>query len=240
MSTVHGGQGNIVTNGLVLNLNAGNPRSYPPPYNSTTWTDLSGNGNNGTLTNGPTYNTGSGGSIVFDGTNDFVDLPTLGNPIAINNFTYNFWCLPTQTRTPFNESTSGTDGVSGQKYAIDLINGLSNSYAGVSVGTNGVSVYEHGTSYIPALLVYQTTITTYVNIAVVYISKQPFLYINGILVRAGLTSLRPQVQMGIRWIGKGDYGAYGGRLNSVLYYNRALSASEVLQNFNATRARFGI
>ena len=71
MSTVQGGQGNIVTNGLVLNLDAANPRSYPPAYNGTTWFDLSGNSNNGTLTNGPTYNTGSGGSIVFDGVDDY-------------------------------------------------------------------------------------------------------------------------------------------------------------------------
>ena len=72
MSTVQGGQGNIVTNGLVLNLDAANPRSYPQPYDGTTWADLSGNGNNGTLTNGPTFNAVNGGSIVFDGVDDFI------------------------------------------------------------------------------------------------------------------------------------------------------------------------
>ncbi len=61
MSTVTGGQGNIVTSGLVLNLDAANPRSYEPPYNGVTWRDLSGNGRNGTLTNGPTYNSSNGG-----------------------------------------------------------------------------------------------------------------------------------------------------------------------------------
>ena len=69
MSTVHGGPGNIVTSGLVLNLDAANPRSYPPPYNGTTWIDLSRNGNNGVLTNGPVFNSTNGGVFVFDNVN---------------------------------------------------------------------------------------------------------------------------------------------------------------------------
>ena len=59
----------IVTSGLVLALDAADRNSYPG--SGTTWTDLSGNANNGTLTNGPTFNSANGGSIVFDGTNDF-------------------------------------------------------------------------------------------------------------------------------------------------------------------------
>jgi hypothetical protein len=60
----------IVTSGLVLCLDAANPKSYPG--SGTTWTDLSGNGNNGTLVNGPTYSSVNGGSIVFDGSNDYI------------------------------------------------------------------------------------------------------------------------------------------------------------------------
>ena len=60
----------IVSNGLVLCLDAANKRSYPGT--GTTWTDLSGNSNNGTLTNGPTFSAGNMGSILFDGTNDYV------------------------------------------------------------------------------------------------------------------------------------------------------------------------
>jgi hypothetical protein len=228
----------IITDGLVLYLDAANTRSYPG--SGTTWSDLSRNQNNGTLVNGPTFNSANGGSIVFDGSNDFVDLSTLGNPITSNNFTFNFWSLPTQTHQIDSESTTGVAGTSGQKYAIDVLNGITNSYAGVSVGTNGISVYEHGSAYMPALLVYQTTITTYTNIAVVYVAKQPLLYINGVLVRTGLTSPKTQVFLGIRWIGKGDYGFYGGQLSSIGYYNRALSATEVLQNYNATKTRFGL
>jgi hypothetical protein len=86
MSTVHGGPGNIVTSGLVLNLDAANPRSYPPPYNGVTWTTLAGS-NNGTLINGPTFNSSNGGSIVFDGVNDYINLPEITPTL----FTFSFW-----------------------------------------------------------------------------------------------------------------------------------------------------
>ncbi len=78
MSTVGGGV-NIVTNGLVLYLDASNTKSYVS--GSTTWSDVSRSGNNGTLINGPTFNSANGGSIVFDGTNDYVDL-TFANPYS--------------------------------------------------------------------------------------------------------------------------------------------------------------
>ena len=65
----------LVTSGLVLCLDAGNPKSYPG--SGTTWTDLSGRGNHGTLVNGPTFNSANGGSIVFDGSNDYVELTAI-------------------------------------------------------------------------------------------------------------------------------------------------------------------
>ena len=65
---------NIVTDVLVLCLDAANRRSYPGSGNS--WLDLSGNGNNGTLTNGPTYSSANGGSLVFDGVDDYVNCGT--------------------------------------------------------------------------------------------------------------------------------------------------------------------
>ena len=70
MGAVEGGP-NVVYNGLVLYLDAANNKSYVS--GSTSWNDLTSNQNVGTLTNGPTFNTGSGGSIVFDGVDDYVD-----------------------------------------------------------------------------------------------------------------------------------------------------------------------
>jgi hypothetical protein len=76
----------IVTNGLVLALDAGNRKSYPGT--GTTWTDLSGLGNTGTLINGPTYSSANGGSIVFDGANDYVITSTITNYKSLNMWAY--------------------------------------------------------------------------------------------------------------------------------------------------------
>jgi len=78
----------IATNGLVLNLDAGNTSSYIG--SGTTWTDLTGSGNNGTLTNGPIFNSGNGGSIVFDGINDVVSLGNILN-MGSNSWTMSCW-----------------------------------------------------------------------------------------------------------------------------------------------------
>ncbi len=75
MSFVHSPK--IVTDGLVLALDAGNTKSYTS--GSTTWFDKSGNANNGTLTNGPTFSSANGGSIVFDGVDDRVEFGSFGS-----------------------------------------------------------------------------------------------------------------------------------------------------------------
>jgi hypothetical protein len=82
----------IVTNGLVLHLDAGSRQSYPG--SGTTWNDLSGNGYNGTLTNGPTFNTANQGSIVFDQANDIV---SFSGVVLTNTHTVNIWIYPTSS-----------------------------------------------------------------------------------------------------------------------------------------------
>ena len=69
----------IVEDGLVLALDAGNTKSYPG--SGTTWTDLSGNGNNGSLVNGVGYNSGNLGSLSFDGVNDYVNFGNIFNDV---------------------------------------------------------------------------------------------------------------------------------------------------------------
>ena len=90
---VHTFPSELVSDGLVLNLDAGDPRSYPS--SGTTWTDLSGNGNTGTLTNGPTYSNGNGGALVFNGTNSYVTVGSFSSNLnAANNspnITISFW-----------------------------------------------------------------------------------------------------------------------------------------------------
>jgi len=92
---------NISTSGLVLALDAANTKSYPG--SGTTWTDMSGNNNNGTLTNGPTFNSANGGSIVFDGSNDFV---TLGNQ-SVLGFTNGIFSVEAWVYIP-NSWTAGS------------------------------------------------------------------------------------------------------------------------------------
>jgi hypothetical protein len=91
MATRYNYTGGIVTDGLVLNLDAAKVDSYPGT--GTTWRDLSGNNNNGTLTNGPTFSgIGKQAAIVFDGVDDYAILPTnFFNPNAGTPFTVSFW-----------------------------------------------------------------------------------------------------------------------------------------------------
>ncbi len=96
----------IVTDGLVLCLDAANKRSYPGT--GTTWSDLKGS-NNGTLTNGPTFDTGNGGSIVFDGSDDRVDLSTGFLDVSANQgLTISTWIKTTDSSSNiFSYNTSG-------------------------------------------------------------------------------------------------------------------------------------
>jgi len=91
----------IVTDGLVLYLDATNTRSYIS--GSTSWNDLSRGGNNGTLINGPTFNSGNGGSIVFDGVNDYINQsiynPSELIPATSNNFSIDAWFYMTSNPT---------------------------------------------------------------------------------------------------------------------------------------------
>ena len=100
-----------------------------------------------------------------------------------NTFTMTFWAKPGLEHQIDNQTTAGTEGVEGQRYAIFPIHasdayGNGHSSAGVSVGTNGISVYENSSGYFPALLVYETNITDWVNVAVVYNNKIPSLFID--------------------------------------------------------------
>jgi hypothetical protein len=238
MATIGGPQ--IIKNGLVYHLDAANKKSYSG--SGTLIRDLSGNSNNGTLINGPTFSSNNGGGIVFDGVDDGITvISTL--PFPTNNFTYEVWCRPTTTHEIDTETTFGFGGVFNQRYLIDAVFTTSpNSGAGISIGTNGVSVYEHAPEYMPALLVSTTPIssTLATHIVVLYINKQPSLYINGIFNKVGLISPRTNVFATATSIGRGQYGHFQGVIHSVKVYNRALTPSEILQNYNGMRGRFAI
>jgi hypothetical protein len=262
---IYGLKKGIVENGLILYLDAGNTQSYPGT--GTLWTDLTNNASIATLTNGPVFNPANGGSIVFDGTNDFAPISgpnffTIPNPnpaqenksptfsvapwySVYDNFTYEFVCKPTSTVTIVPQSTGGTPGTSGQKYitssnkSTDAIN-----YGNfvISVGTNAIQVFDHGDAYMPCLLSHTVTISTTVNISITVINKRPSLYINGVFIKNGLTSPKTKVELSALGpsVNTSVYGRFSGNVSIFNYYNRTLSSQEVIQNYNATKKRYGL
>ena len=191
-----------------------------------TTADSSGNGHTGTLTNGPAWTAGqTNAALSFDGVNDQV----VANGVDVtNNFTVSFWAQPTATHQIDSESTTGFGGTSGERYAIwPLWNNNGHAGVGVSVGSNGVSVYEHSDNYMPATLVYSGSLSGWTHVTVVYENKQPKLYLNGGLVRTGLISPMSVVHLNPVEIGGDVYGYYAGKLDDIRVYNRALSAAEV-------------
>jgi len=226
MSTVNGGwRGpSIVKDGLVLYLDAGSPNSYYDK-SSTTWKDISGGGNNGTLINGPTFSSANGGSIVFDGVDDYVILPTITNNIytidfwyrmAGNDGTYGYFASSGDNGLAISEGGNVSGLVYGQFYywngsTINLLGTIPSTTnwnhicALINVSTNNIQIYGNGNQL-------STTTVTSMSTSIINISRY---------ITANLNFLK-------------------GNLASYKIYNRALSASEVLQNFNATRARFGV
>jgi hypothetical protein len=228
MSTVGGGV-NIVTNGLVLYLDASNTKSYVS--GSTIWNDVSRSGNNGTLTNGPTFNSGNGGSIVFDGSNDYVKPPN-STILQLTNFTLSSWVrINVQNINQFIIDTS-----------TSLANGLGYSYRIKTDNKIRFWAYDANNA-----LDSTTTISPNIwyNILVTYnnTSKIQSIYINGVF-NVSNTHTNTFVVSTVTNLQIGGSLVLGGYLNGNIaqssIYNRALSASEVLQNFNATKSRFGL
>ena len=215
---------NIVTSGLVFNLDGSWPNSYSA---TTTWFDLVGN-NNVALTNGPTLNTSNGGSVVFDGSDDY----GLGdNSLNYNNsVTIESWIYPTSY--PLND---GGFILSNLGYYLEYgTNGKLKSYF-YGLSSEG---YHESNSIVPL------NTWSYVNTIRNKDNNTIQFYINGILdktitgitgnINNGLNNGRPQV---------GGYTGssykFNGRLGNVKLYNRALSPAEIMQNFNTQGYRFG-
>jgi hypothetical protein len=262
---IYGLKKGIVQDGLILNLEVGNINSYPGT--GVIWSDLTNNASIATLTNGPTFNSANGGSIVFNGINNFAPISgpnffTIPNPnpaqenksptlsvapwySVYDNFTYELVCKPTSTATIIPQSTSGSAGMVGQRYITrpnKSTDGQNYGNFAVSVGTNVIQVFDHGDAYMPCLLSHTITISSNINIVIRVVNKQPSLYINGVFIKTGLTSPKTKVELSAiaPGVNTSIYGRFSGNVSIFNYYNRTLSPQEILQNYNATKGRYGL
>jgi hypothetical protein len=195
---------------------------------SGTLYDQSDYHNDGTSSNGVLYQQAGreGYCLGFDGINDLVVVGTTARPT--DTFSFGGWFKTSVTHEIEGESTSGTGGTANQRYAFDPQHGGDlNAGAGLSIGTNGVAVYEHGSNYMPATAVYATALgSDWNHIMVVYNNKRPTIYLNGRAVRTGLSGPRAIVYAPIQFGGMA-YGYFAGLMDEVRIYSRALSAAEV-------------
>lgn len=194
------------------------------------WLDTSGHGFNATQESEalqPRWLPGTEphpAALRFDGANDLLRLP---RPAGTNNFCVLAVFRTSQAHEVDPETRSGVGGISGQRWLFGAAHGGDlDAGAGLSVGTNGLAVYEHGSGYMPALAVDPRSVGTGLQVvAVNYSDRQPELDHQGLRVRTGLSSPRREVWAPIE-IGAGAYGAFGGDLVEVLLFRRALSLEE--------------
>ena len=222
----------ILTDNLTLNLDAGNSNSYPG--SGTTWTDLSGNGNNGTLVNGPTFSSDDGGSIVFDGTNDYIsETSGLSDSFLQGNWTISFW---------INFEHISTSGANSQDNPI-LHHGTPANRRGLHF-VNRNSKILFGLYADDIISTQNITANKWYNFAFTLnnTSRVRQIYINGLIDASGTANgsyggSGSNVRIGGPVLGFGGY--FKGNISIVTAYNRVLTASEIKQNFDAFKERYG-
>lgn len=213
----------IVMDGLVFCVDAANPRSYSG--SGTTWTDISNNSNNGTLTNGPVFSSNNFGYFDFDGADDEA-------PIGDNNFPYGSsagsLCGWANTDTAVGGwswiISYGTDGNSLSRF----------------IGINASTYYFGG--YGNDITASGVVANTWFYMVGVYDGAYASIYINGSLV-SGPTAKSWNTVANVQRIGRQTNTAsefWNGKISHVSVYNKALTATEITQNFNAQRGRYGL
>jgi hypothetical protein len=212
----------IITDGLVLWLDAGNPASYPG--SGTTWFDLSGFGNNGTLFNGVGYNSDNGGSLVFDGVDNGI---TLGKIITTTAFTVSTYI---NQQSDLDESNFLSQDIGGDPGRL-LLHRLDTGKLRFFIGGSGLlsnSVLDIGVWY-------NTTFSRSSD-------GTAKIFLNGNEDAAGtlFTNTITDTSTFIGYFPRIPSRSFPGKISQVSIYNRALTASEIQQNFIATRSRFGI
>ena len=218
----------VVDSNLKLWLDAAQTTSYPG--SGTTWTDLSGSGFNGTLTSGPTFSSADGGSIVFDGTDDYV-ITGFIDIISGNNITVEVWvnCGSSQNQyaniLDFNHSNLG--------FVIQQDSTTLNTF---------YFAYHNGSGYeITPTITLPTN--TWCQLVFVKSGTSTIGYLNSVNTisytgSANIASTVLNLALG-RWLGGGGR-EFNGKISNTKLYNRALTAAEITQNYNALQSRYGL
>lgn len=231
----------VVTNGLILYLDAGNERSYPGT--GTVWTDLTRNNYNGTLTNGPVFNGANGGSIVFDGINDYVTCGSVYNFGGSNSAgTILIWA-----RGKDNMFSNQRPGVSNTQHGwIDIAIESNRYYLYIDAYNNP----PYGEFFIIPLSAtgynslsgewrfYSVSINRPTNTYTVGIDDKIFTYNKTFTVENFFNFNTIEIAR----MNNSTYFTryFTGNIASVAVYNRAITREEILQNYNATKGRFGL
>ena len=223
----------IVTDNLVLALDAANTKSYGG--SGTTWTDLSGKGNNVTLT-GATYNSSNSGVFVFDGTDDYVREDTLLDTFTATTDPWSVECW-------FNTDVNPSDIEC--MIGINYNNGAENT---LLLGVHDVSGCKLNVYYRNAEISSNTTVTVgqWHHVVATHTSGSLKVYLDGTQIASNSNTVNQSLNTCAFLIGAeldstnslGNY--FDGKISNVKMYNKTLTAEEVKQNFNALRGRYGI
>jgi len=221
----------IVTEGLVFAVDAANKKSYPG--SGTTWTDLAGS-NNGTLTNGPTFDSGNGGSIVFDGSDDYISFGNIG---SFTSATFSCWVKSNGSQADYTGLLISRPDATG----IGINPGHSSDaiwyfWKGDTYGSNSGYLHNSGLTL--------TTGDGWTMITVTFDSSSGNVeFYKNTTAGTSDTYNVSTVTLSDTRIGE-DEGLAGRHLNGNIacfsVYNRALSPSEISQNYNALKSRFGL
>ena len=230
----------VVTDGLVLCLDAADKNSYPG--SGTTWTDLSGNGNDGTLTNGPTFDSGNGGCISFDGTNDHIDCGSSAIFDSLPTFTACIWFKMNNLSSDMALLSKGTysNAYSFFIQARPTQSGNNKSYHARLTTDGSSSTIINGAAN-------NTWVANqWYHLILVADGTNAYYYENGV-ANGSQTSftgtIGPGATSGTFKVGRtqGDESkTLDGQAAIAYFYNKALTVAEITQNFNAQRSRFGV
>lgn len=228
----------IVTDGLVLCLDAANRKSYPGT--GTTWYDLSGNGNHGTFgasTAAPTFSSVNGGILNFDG-NDRISGPNSSSLMLTTNFTLDAWVKRTSTQST-EQVIMAKNGDTSPWVGWELMFGTDNTIRLWTSGSagNGWTAFSHS---ITDLLWNNITVTFYGTAGS---TGTALLYVNGIQKATMSNKITPGTpSLRIFEIGciRANSRFLSGGIASAKVYNTTLTSQEILQNYNALKGRYGL